>query len=168
MADERRPAEPAWVELPGNGVFITGQLLAFTARAVRDLMRAAALDGISPPPLYRAYLRALVQRAEAAAASVPGSAEVPDGGGVSRSAVVGVGPAAVPAGVSSSRQVGAGSAATYLGITARGVRDLCCRGALQATRVEGRWLIDWADLEEYAEHRSAQRVGRSYDGEAAG
>ncbi|MGC5012975.1 helix-turn-helix domain-containing protein [Streptosporangium sp. DT93] len=156
MSEAGRP----WVELPGGGVFITGPALAFTARAVRAQIRAAALDGIAPPPMLREYLQALIHQA----ASVAGSAEVPADAAVSPSARVG--PIAAPQDAPPSHLVGAGSAAAYLEITTRGVRDLCSRGALQATRVAGCWVIDWADLEEYAERRSARRVGRSHDGEA--
>ncbi|WP_373287437.1 helix-turn-helix domain-containing protein [Streptosporangium pseudovulgare] len=97
-------------------------------------------------------MRALTQLLViAVGTSVCGRAEVSDEADSSGLLLVGSGP------------VGTGTAAEHLGITDRGVRDLCARGALPAERIAGRWLIDLADLGAYAEQRSRGRQGRCQD-----
>ncbi|GGQ23651.1 hypothetical protein GCM10010140_62410 [Streptosporangium pseudovulgare] len=134
--------------LPGGWVLLGPVGAGYCERALRAAARAAARDGIQAPPEVRALTQLLVI---AVGTSVCGRAEVSDEADSSGLLLVGSGP------------VGTGTAAEHLGITDRGVRDLCARGALPAERIAGRWLIDLADLGAYAEQRSRGRQGRCQD-----
>lgn len=55
--------------------------------------------------------------------------------------------------------IGTAEAARRLGITPNGVRDLVRRGRLEVRRAGGRWLVDAASVDAYAQRRVARRGG---------
>ncbi|MFF0862340.1 helix-turn-helix domain-containing protein [Nonomuraea sp. NPDC003560] len=135
--------DPLATGLPGGLVLLGPVGVAYCERALRLAQRAAVRDGAASRPQVRRLAELLGAALEAIAAaaqdraSVSGSAEVPQD------------PPPPP-----SEAVGTEEAAELLGITARGVRDLCRRGTLPAVQVGGRWVIDRADLVAYADKRS--------------
>jgi hypothetical protein len=54
-----------------------------------------------------------------------------------------------------------GSVAELLGMSDRGVRGLCSRGALHGEKIAGRWLIALPDLEEYVRSRETRETGKA-------
>jgi excisionase family DNA binding protein len=145
------------VSLPGGWVLLSPSSVRHCDRALALAVRAHRRDHLPLPAEVRALLSLLASASETSALPVT---EVLAGAEGSRSRRLGLGSAASSTG-SPPSLVDAGSAARLLGITDRGVRDLCSRGALQAEKVAGRWLIERADLAEYAQVRDAREAGRS-------
>lgn len=57
--------------------------------------------------------------------------------------------------LSGAAPLGVGQAAALAGVTARAVRLACDEGRLKANKIDGRWLIDPADLDRFRDRRAA-------------
>jgi hypothetical protein len=156
----RHAPDRVGVSLPGGWVLLSPASALYCDRALALAVKAARRDRISMPAEVRALVMLL---ANALATSGLPAPEVPNGAESAPSRRSGSIPVVSSADTLGPRFVDVGSAADLLGITDRGVRDLCSRGALPGEKFAGRWLIDEVDLEAYARQRAAREAGTSDD-----
>ncbi|MFI7461861.1 helix-turn-helix domain-containing protein [Nonomuraea sp. NPDC049646] len=144
--------------LPNGWVVLSPPAARHCRSALTVAVQANRRDGIGLPAEVRELIKLLVVAVEASA--LP-ETEVPKRGIRALSGRWEVGPAADSreSGLGPRPPADVGTAAAHLGITPRGVRDLCSRGALPAAKFSGRWFIDWVDLEEFAHLRASREAG---------
>ncbi len=131
-------APPAGLALAGGEVLLHQAGVRVLRAALDALQRELRRDGIGLPPQVR-EVRALLEpvedcRGARSATAAPGRSAVPAEPDQAASALL--------------HPIGTEEVAQMLNCRPRNARDLCARGAFpSARRVEGRWLVDRADVE---------------------
>ena len=115
--------------------------------AMDALFAKVAGEGAQPYPQVIAIRNLIFERVTRAETHVDASAEV---SGVGELLALGA-----------DAVVGTAAAARTLEISEDGVRDLCRRGRLDASRLGSRWLVSVESLEEYRVARGGKRLQRN-------